>query len=199
MRFMSSTDGARGEEFIRLGAEAHDALHTLIICWYTRHGHHPADIDDRRAASRGIAQDRAGLRGHAQQAPPGPDRCPNFGQPPCSAHRRSNPRRPRSLGRRGRITTKLQFLYRAPAIQAGRAVQPVRGEPADPRPASPVPQGWEHWFLCVTRKAIKADYLVHHDTLSAARSNRTHLVHDTCHRSRNQPRTARNTVMQQTN
>ena len=50
MRFMSSTDGARGEEFIRLGAEAHDALHTLIICWYTRHGHHPADIDDRRAA-----------------------------------------------------------------------------------------------------------------------------------------------------
>ena len=61
------------------------------------------------------------------------------------------------------------------------------------------PQGWEHWFLQVTRKAIKADYLVHHDTPSAARSNRTHLVHDTCHRSRNQPRTARNTVMQQTN
>ena len=25
-------------------------VHTLIICWYTRHGHHPADIDDRRAA-----------------------------------------------------------------------------------------------------------------------------------------------------
>ena len=61
------------------------------------------------------------------------------------------------------------------------------------------PQGWEHWFLRVTKKAITADYLVHHDTLSAAHSNRTHLVHDTCHRSRNQPRTARNTVMQQTN
>ena len=61
------------------------------------------------------------------------------------------------------------------------------------------PEGWERWFLQVTRQAIKADYLVHHDTLSAARSNRTHLVHDTCHRSRNQPRTARNTVMQQTN
>src|SRR5712691_6365428 len=61
------------------------------------------------------------------------------------------------------------------------------------------PQGWEHWFLWVTKQAIKADYLVHHDTPSAARSNRTHLVHDTCHRSRNQPRTARNTVMQQTN
>jgi hypothetical protein len=25
-------------------------VHTLIICWYTRYGHHPADIDDRRAA-----------------------------------------------------------------------------------------------------------------------------------------------------
>jgi RNA-directed DNA polymerase len=60
------------------------------------------------------------------------------------------------------------------------------------------PQGWERWFLQVTRQAIKADYLVHHDTPSAARSNRTHLVHDTCHRRRNQPRTAGNTVMQQT-
>ena len=60
------------------------------------------------------------------------------------------------------------------------------------------PEGWERWFLQVTRRAIKADYLVHHDTPSAARSNRTHLVHDTCHRSRNQPRTAENTVLQQT-
>ena len=25
-------------------------VHTLIICWYTCHGHDPADIDDRRAA-----------------------------------------------------------------------------------------------------------------------------------------------------
>ena len=33
------------------------------------------------------------------------------------------------------------FLHRAPAIQAGRAVQPVRGKPAAPRPASPVPPG----------------------------------------------------------
>ena len=60
------------------------------------------------------------------------------------------------------------------------------------------PQGWEHWFLRVTKKAIKADYLVHHDTPSAARSNRTHLVHATCHRSKNQPRLAGNTVLQQT-
>ncbi len=57
------------------------------------------------------------------------------------------------------------------------------------------PQGWEHWFLWVTKKAIAADYLVHHDTPSAARSNRTHLVHATCHRSGHQPRTAGNTVL----
>src|SRR5579859_3791478 len=25
-------------------------VHTLIITWYARHGHYPADIDDRRAA-----------------------------------------------------------------------------------------------------------------------------------------------------
>ena len=60
------------------------------------------------------------------------------------------------------------------------------------------PQGWERWFLQVTRKAIKADYLVHHDTPSAARSNRTHLVHATCHRTKHRPGLAGNTVMQQT-
>ena len=60
------------------------------------------------------------------------------------------------------------------------------------------PQGWEHWFLWVTKKAIKADYLVHHDTPSAARSKRTHLVHATCHRSKHPPRQAGNTVLQQT-
>ena len=60
------------------------------------------------------------------------------------------------------------------------------------------PQGWEHWFLQVTRQAIKADYLVHHDTPSAARNHRTHLVHATCHRSKHPPRPAGNTVMQQT-
>jgi RNA-directed DNA polymerase len=60
------------------------------------------------------------------------------------------------------------------------------------------PGGWERWFLQVTRQAIKADYLVHHDTPSAARSNRTHLVHATCHRSKHPPRRAGNAVLQQT-
>ena len=45
------------------------------------------------------------------------------------------------------------------------------------------PQGWERWFLQVIRRAITADYLIHHDTPTAARSQRTHLVHATCHRS----------------
>ena len=68
--------------------------------------------------------------------------------------------------------------------------------PPDQPPQSA--QGWEHWFLQVTRQAIKADYLVHHDTPSAAPNHRTHLVHATCHRSKHPPRPAGNTVMQQT-
>ena len=60
------------------------------------------------------------------------------------------------------------------------------------------PQGWEHWFLQVTRKAIEADYLVHRDTPGAARGKRTHLVHATCHRSKHSSRRAGNIVLQQT-
>jgi RNA-directed DNA polymerase len=60
------------------------------------------------------------------------------------------------------------------------------------------PKGWERWFLRVTKKAIEADYLAHHDTPRAARSKRTHLVHATCSRSKQKPRLAGNTVMQQT-
>jgi RNA-directed DNA polymerase len=59
------------------------------------------------------------------------------------------------------------------------------------------PEGWERWFLWVTRKAITAGYLVHRDTPSAARGQRTHLVHATCHRSKHPPRLAGNTMLQQ--
>ncbi|HUK70627.1 MAG TPA: hypothetical protein VLW50_18025, partial [Streptosporangiaceae bacterium] len=44
---------------------------------------------------------------------------------------------------------------RTPAVQAGRAVQPMRGEPADPDQPPQSPEGWERWFLWVTRQAIK--------------------------------------------
>ena len=59
------------------------------------------------------------------------------------------------------------------------------------------PQGWERWFLQVIRRAITADHLIHHDTPSAARSQRAHLVHATCHRSGRLPRLAGKTVVQQ--
>ena len=39
------------------------------------------------------------------------------------------------------------------------------------------------------RQVITADILVHHDTPSAARGMRTHLVHDTCSRQRRQQAT----------
>jgi RNA-directed DNA polymerase len=65
----------------------------------------------------------------------------------------------------------------------------------DQQPQSP--QGWEHWFLWVTKKAIEAGYLVHHDTPSAARSKTTHLVHATCHRTRHSSWPAGGTVIQQ--
>jgi RNA-directed DNA polymerase len=46
------------------------------------------------------------------------------------------------------------------------------------------PEGWERWFLQLTRQAIATDILVRHDMPSAARGMRTHLVHDTCIRQR---------------
>jgi RNA-directed DNA polymerase len=59
------------------------------------------------------------------------------------------------------------------------------------------PKGWEHWFLGVVKRAIAADCLTHHDAPAAARSHRTHLVHATCHRSKQPLQAAGNTVAQQ--
>ena len=60
------------------------------------------------------------------------------------------------------------------------------------------PEGWEWWFLWVTKKAIKADYLVHHGTPSTSpHDDRTHLVHATCSRTRTTTRTVKgNAVLQ---
>ncbi len=61
------------------------------------------------------------------------------------------------------------------------------------------PEGWEWWFLWVTKKAIKADYLVHHTALNTHRDDRTHLVHATCSRTGKHTRAAKaNTVLQPT-
>jgi len=60
------------------------------------------------------------------------------------------------------------------------------------------PEGWEWWFLWVTKKAIKADHLVHHTTPNP-RDDRTHLVHATCSRAGKHARTtAGKTVLQPT-
>ena len=89
--------------------------------------------------------------------------------------------------RRQKVTSPLDsYTVRLLSRQDGRCS--LCGENLLTRDQPPQsPEGWERWFLRVTRKAIEADYLVHHDTPSAARSHRTHLVHDTCHRSKHQP------------
>ena len=49
------------------------------------------------------------------------------------------------------------------------------------------PQGWEWWFLRVTKKAIMMDYLTHHTVPNAPSDQRTNLVHATCARTRRKP------------
>ena len=58
------------------------------------------------------------------------------------------------------------------------------------------PQGWEWWYLWVTKKAIAADYLVHHDQPGRSHDRRTHLVHAHCFRMRNPIREAAGTAAQ---
>jgi RNA-directed DNA polymerase len=61
------------------------------------------------------------------------------------------------------------------------------------------PEGWEWWFLSVTKQAIKADYLVHHNAPNTPRRDRTHLVHATCARTGKHSRAVNaSTVLQPT-
>jgi RNA-directed DNA polymerase len=61
------------------------------------------------------------------------------------------------------------------------------------------PEGWEWWFLWVTKKAIKVDYLIHHTAPNTPRGDRTHLVHATCSRTSKPARAVNaNTVLQPT-
>jgi hypothetical protein len=51
----------------------------------------------------------------------------------------------------------------------------------------------------VTKKAIKADHLVHHTAPNTPRGDRTHLVHATCSRTGKRTRAVNaNTVLQPT-
>src|ERR1039457_6334071 len=51
---------------------------------------------------------------------------------------------------------------------------------ADQPPQSP--EQWERWWLQVTRKAIVADYLMHHGGPGSQDGNQTRLVHPSCYR-----------------
>ncbi|HUZ26833.1 MAG TPA: hypothetical protein VMV07_24035 [Streptosporangiaceae bacterium] len=86
-------------------------VHALIVLWYARYGHDPADIDDRRAAQPWYrSKAEPAFKKHGHQAAPDPDRRPIFPQSPSSAHQRPNPHRARGLGRSRRIITKLQSV-----------------------------------------------------------------------------------------
>ena len=81
-------------------------VHTLIVCWYARHGYDPADIDARRQEQPWYQEKtEPGLRRHGDQAPADPDRGPFFASKPSSAHRHRNRGRPRGLVRSGGVTT----------------------------------------------------------------------------------------------
>ena len=55
------------------------------------------------------------------------------------------------------------------------------------------PEQWERWWLQITRRAIVADYLVHHGGSGSPDGDQTRLTHASCHRGhlarirRNQP------------
>jgi RNA-directed DNA polymerase len=57
------------------------------------------------------------------------------------------------------------------------------------------PQGWQWWYLWVTKKAIAADHLTHHDQPGRSHDQRTHLVHTHCSRRKHPTRAATGTVM----
>ncbi len=57
------------------------------------------------------------------------------------------------------------------------------------------PRKWERWWLQITRKAIVADYLVHHERSGSPDGDHTRLVHATCQREHH-ARQSRGTALQ---
>jgi RNA-directed DNA polymerase len=97
--------------------------------------------------------------------------------------------------RRRRIKPPLDgYTLRLLAKQNGRC--PLCGDEllsADQPPQSP--HEWERWWLQITRKAIVADYLVHHGRSGPPGENTTRLAHATCQRE-HQARRRRSTALQ---
>ena len=91
--------------------------------------------------------------------------------------------------RRRRIKPPLDgYTLRLLTRQDGRC--PLCGDhllTADQPPQSP--SEWERWWLQVTRKAIAADYLVHHGRPGPPDENTTRLVHASCQRELPSPPT----------
>jgi RNA-directed DNA polymerase len=84
--------------------------------------------------------------------------------------------------RRRRVTPPLDsYNLRLLTKQDGRC--PLCRDPlltTDQPPQSP--REWERWWLSVVRRAIAADYLVHHDEHRTPERNRTRLIHTSCRR-----------------
>ena len=84
--------------------------------------------------------------------------------------------------RRGKVKPPLDnYTLRLLTRQDARC--PLCGDhllAADQPPQSP--HDWEQWWLKVTRKAIAADYLVHHGRPGRPDNDQTRLVHASCHR-----------------
>jgi RNA-directed DNA polymerase len=97
--------------------------------------------------------------------------------------------------RRRRIKPPLDgYTLRLLTRQDGRC--PLCGDEllsAEQPPQSP--HEWERWWLQITRKAIVADYLVHHGRPSSPDGDHTRLVHATCQRE-HQARRGRRTALQ---
>jgi hypothetical protein len=88
------------------------------------------------------------------------------------------------------ISAALEQLSRLPPLdsynlrlltrQDGRC--PICRDPLLTADQPQTPAEWEQWWLSVVRRAIAADYLVHHDGRGTPDGTRTRLIHASCRR-----------------
>lgn len=97
--------------------------------------------------------------------------------------------------RRQRIKPPLDgYTLRLPTKQDGRCPL-CRNELLSAEQPPQSPREWERWWLQITRKAIVANYLVHHGRSGSPDGDRTRLVHASCNREP-QARTSRGPALQ---